>query len=300
MQHDKIDIYERVTTQIIEAIEAGAGSYKMPWHITEADCFAPVNASSKKPYHGINVLILWTIAESRGYESGFWATYNQWRDLGAQVRKGERAAPVVFWEISAKGENQTAEDEKTGTLRMDRFVLAKGYSVFNAAQVDGFTPPTTPVLSSEERIRRADEFFAKLKIDIRHSGSVACYLPELDIIQMPPFGCFRDAVGYYSTLAHEAMHWAGASNRLGRNLVARFGSESYAMEELIAELGAAFICTELNISNTPRPDHAAYVANWLRVLRHDKRAIFTAASLAQRAVSWMTDRLASSEDGIPV
>jgi antirestriction protein ArdC len=171
-----------------------------------------------------------------------------------------------------------------------RVFLAKGYPVFNAAQVDGYTPPEVPELSESERIQGAERFFAALGADIRHGGNEAFYEPERDFIQLPRFEAFREGAGYYSTLAHESTHWTGAESRLNRDIKNRFGSSAYAAEELIAELGAAFLCSALKLSNEPRADHAAYIANWLELLRRDKRAIFAAASKAQQAVDWMQSR----------
>jgi len=284
MNQQTPDIYERVTKQIIEAMERGAEGYRMPWHVTDADCFAPINVVSKRPYRGVNVLLLWLLAEHHGYESGQWATYNQWQELGAQVRKGEKAALVVFWKISERNREESEDQEEPTSTRA---VLARGYYVFNVAQVEGYSPEPSPVLPEGERIERAERFFAQLGANIRHGGAAACYSPQEDLIHMPPFSCFRDAVTYYSTLGHESVHWTGAPHRLNRDLRPRFETESYAMEELVAELGAAFLCSALNLSNEPRQDHAAYLSNWLKVLKQDKRAIFAAASQAQKAVDWM-------------
>ena len=287
MDTPKADIYERITLQIIEAIEAGAAEFRMPWHVTEADCFAPANAASGRAYRGVNVLCLWAVAMRSGYSPGLWATYNQWKALGAQVRKGEKAAPVVFWKVADRAGREVDDDDVRRMPAGDRTFLARGYNVFNAAQVDGITPPRVPELDESRRIASAEEFFAGLGARIRHGGDKACYIPGLDEIFMPPFERFRDPAGYYSTLGHEVTHWTGAPHRLGREMKAKFGSEGYAMEELVAELGAAFLCSTLRISVTPRPDHAAYIAGWLAVLRRDRRAVFAAASQAQKAVDWM-------------
>ena len=261
----------------------------MPWHVTEADCFVPTNAASHRVYRGVNVLCLWATAMRRGYGSGLWATYNQWKALGAQVRKGEKAAPVVFWKITDKAGREFEDDDIRRVPANNRMFLARGYNVFNVAQVDGFAPTAVPQLGKGERIASAEIFFAGLGARVRHGGAAACYIPGLDEIFMPRFEAFRDPAAYYSTLAHEATHWTGAPHRLNRELKAKFGSEGYAMEELVAELGAAFLCSNLGISVEPRPDHAAYIESWLTVLRRDKRAIFAAASLAQKATDWMTN-----------
>lgn len=291
----KADIYERITAQIVESIEAGAATFRMPWHVTEADCFAPANAASGRAYRGVNVLCLWAVAARRAYASGHWATYNQWKGLGAQVRKGEKAAPVVFWKVTDRAGREVEDDDVTRMPARERRFLARGYNVFNAAQVDGFVPQPPPSLDEGERIARAEEFSRRLGPNVRHGGARACYLPGVDLILMPPFGSFRDAAAYYSTLSHEVVHWSGAPHRLGRDLKAKFGSEGYAMEELVAELGAAFLCALLRISVTPRPEHAAYIDGWLQVLRRDKRAIFAAAAQAQKAVNWMAARAGLGE-----
>jgi len=295
-EENRADIYQRITNRIAASIEAGAGKWQMPWH-PGADGAAPrlpVNAVTGKPYRGVNTVVLWATAQAEGYPSAVWATYRQWAELGAQVRKGEQSSPVVFWKVNGPDEG---EDGGTGgggdTTREDGAdgrrprMFARGYSVFNAAQVDGWEAPALPALPEPERIGHAEAFFAALGADIRHGGNRACYVPSLDQVRMPPFPAFRDAVAYYATLAHEATHLTGHPSRCNRDLRGRFGEEAYAVEELIAELGAAFICADLALTPEPRPDHAAYVASWLKVLRGDKRAIFTAAAKAQAAADWM-------------
>ena len=285
MNTELADVYTRVTNQIVEAIEKGAADWRMPWHPTGKDSFSPLNAATQKPYRGVNVLSLWAAAQQHGYPTGYWATYKQWHEMGAQVRKGEKSSLVVFWKFAdAESEDN---DNPTADEASRRLVLARGYSVFNAAQVDGFVPPEVAERPVAERIACAEQFFAGLGATIQHGGNRAYYQPSTDSIQMPEFEAFVDPVSYYSTLAHEATHMTGAVSRLNRDLSGRFGSEAGAAEELVAELGAAFICADLALCNEPRPDHAAYVANWLTVLRKDKHAIFTAASKAQAAVDWM-------------
>ena len=286
----RADIYQRITDRIAAAIEAGAGEWRMPWYpgADGAVPVLPVNAATGKPYRGVNVVVLWATAQAEGYPSAVWATYRQWVELGAQVRKGERASPVVFWKISDREEQEDA-DEGTEDGRRSR-VFARGYSVFNAAQVDGYAAPALPVLPEAERIGHAEAFFAAIGANIRHGGARACYVPSLDQIRMPPFETFRDPVAYYATLAHEATHLTGHPGRCARDLRGRFGDEAYAAEELVAELGAAFLCADLALTPEPRPDHAAYVASWLKVLRSDKRAIFAAAAKAQAAADWMHTR----------
>jgi len=301
-EESRADIYQRITDRIAAAIEAGAGKWQMPWH-PGADGAAPrlpVNAATGKPYRGINTVVLWATAQAEGYPSAAWATYRQWHELGAQVRKGEQSSPVVFWKINGPDEGEAGGTgnggDAGGTAGEDGadgrrpWVSARGYSVFNAAQVDGYAAPALPVLPEAERIGHAEAFFAALGAEIRHGGNRACYVPGLDQVRMPPFPAFRDAVAYYATLAHEATHMTGHASRCARDLRGRFGEEAYAAEELVAELGAAFLCADLALTPESRPDHAAYVASWLKVLRADKRAIFTATAKAQAAADWMHAR----------
>lgn len=283
------DLYQRVTEQIIAAIEAGVETRRMPWHRSGESAALPLNAVTRVPYRGVNVLSLWLAAERREYPTGIWATYKQWQELGAQVLRGERATLLVYWKVSER-EAESEGDREEGEGTRERRFLARSFSVFNAAQVEGYTPETGPVLSEAERIESAERFFAALSADIRHGGDEAYYSARTDHIQMPPFGAFHDAGAYYSVLAHEATHWTGSEKRLSRELGSRFGSEAYAAEELVAELGAAFLCAALGIDSEPRPDHASYIDSWLRILRGDKRAIFTAAGKAQQAVDWMSER----------
>jgi antirestriction protein ArdC len=287
------DIYQQVTDQIVAAIEAGAkGDWTMPWHVKAGDGDPmPYNVSSKRHYRGVNVIALWSVAKARGYISNAWGTYKQWQEHSCQVRKGERAAHVVFW----KFDRVTSGEGEGDSVERDR-VFARGYAVFNADQVDGYVAqPVAPVIEPE-RNAYAEAWFGTLNATVSHGGNRAYDMPSHDRIQMPPYASFVTPGHYYSTLAHEHIHWTGAKSRCDRDLTGRFGNEAYAAEELVAELGAAFVCALLQLASEPRPDHAEYVANWLRVLKGDKRAIFTAASKAQIAVDWMIARQPATAD----
>lgn len=291
MENEKKDTYQRVTDQIVAAIEAGASKWRMPWHTSGKYAFSPLNVTSRKAYRGINTLVLWAVAQARGYDSGEWGTYKQWQERGAQVRKGEKSAGVVFWKFA----NGAADSEESGeeTARSGRLLFVRDYHVFNAAQVDGYSAPAdTDEKPMLERIARADAFFQAIGADLRHGGNSAHYAPMSDHIQMPAFQSFRENVGYYSVLAHEHTHWTAPASRCDRQLGKRFGDSAYAAEELIAELGAAFVCAELGLSTEPREDHASYIQSWLTVLKADKRAIFTAASKAQQAADFLVKRAA--------
>lgn len=283
------DVYARVTDRIIAAIEAGAGDFTMPWHHDGSDSVRPINARTRRAYRGVNVVALWAAAQALDYPTGLFATFRQWSVLGAQVRKGERGHLVVYWNTHERG----GDDEAGGAAEPEKRwrYFARGFTVFNAAQVDGFAPGAdAPRLPNSERIAHADDFYAALGVETHHGGSRAYYVPSRDYIQLPPFSAFADAVAYYATALHEAGHSTAAPQRVGRDLSGRFGSEAYAAEELVAELCAAFVCADLGLAVEPRPDHAAYIASWLKVLREDPRAIFTAASKAQAAADWMHAR----------
>lgn len=286
MTTEKRDIFQKVTDQIVKAIEEGAESYRMPWKTSGGFVSSPINAVSKKPYRGINTLVLWATAQEKGYASGLWATYKQWQELGAQVRKGEKSANVVFWKFFEKESELDPE-----TLKPKRIPMARDYFVFNVDQVEGYTKAEEKPQSRSERITQAEEFFGALQMDLKPGGNEAYYRPSTDSVHMPSFEAFKEPLFYYSVLAHETTHWTGAEHRLNRDLKPRFGTEGYAVEELVAELGAAFLCAELGLPTDPRKDHAPYIASWLQVLKNDKRAIFTAAAKAQEAVDWMARRV---------
>lgn len=281
----RIDIHQHITDHIVAAIEAGAGKAELPWHRPGVAASMPVNVSSSKPYNGINVLMLWAASEAGRYSSGTWGTYKQWQDKGAQVRKGEKSTAIVFYKELPVSEKSQGSDED----EEEKYFVARSFRVFNADQVDGWKEPALPEKSLVERIEETDAFVAATGADIRHGGARAYFRPGTDFIQMPDEERFTGTAtstpteGYYSTLLHELTHWTGHESRLARDMSGRFGKESYAMEELVAELGAAFLCAELQISPQPRPDHAAYIASWLKVLKEDKRAIFSAASKASQA-----------------
>lgn len=279
------ELFERITRDIADAIEAGAGDFRMPWQRWGEALASPINAASRRPYRGFNILMLWAAAEGSGYSSGCWATYRQWAAVGAQVRKGEKGTPVLFWKSDP--DPRGADDEgETGSR--PRF-LARLYPVFNADQVDGGPIGARNEPNCESRIVEADRFFRATNADIHHGGDRACYIGSTDKIWLPKFDQFRDAMSYYSVLGHETVHWTGARHRLNRDLGGRFGTDAYAMEELVAELGSAFLAAHLGLVVEPRPDHAAYIGSWLRVLRSDPRAILSASAKAQEAVDYLIE-----------
>jgi antirestriction protein ArdC len=292
----KTDIYQRVTDRIVASLEAGVRPWTKPWSGEHAGgrITRPLR-SNGVPYQGINVLMLWGAAMEKGYAAPIWLTFKQAQALGGNVRKGEQGSLVVY----ASTFSRTEADEATGEEHERDIPFLKGYTVFNAEQIDGlpaqYQALAAPRLDPVQRIAYADAFFAATGADIRHGGNQAYYRISADHIQMPPFEAFRDAESYYATLAHELTHWTRHPSRLDREFGRkRFGDEGYAMEELVAELGAAFTCADLDLTPEPRPDHAAYIGNWLTVLKNDKRAIFTAASHAQRAADFLANFTATA------
>lgn len=288
LRPERRDVYQRVTDQIIAAIEAGAGDVEMPWH-RDVSRTAPSNAFTGQAYRGVNILALWAAAEANGFATGLWATYKQWKLLDAQVRKRAKGSVVVFY----KQTECEVTNAETGCAGTRTFRFASASYVFNADQVDGWQPRKPVIRDPAEVVEEAEAFVAATRADIRHGGDSASYRPTTDHIQMPERCRFTGTKtssateSYYATLLHELTHWTGHKRRVNRDLAKRFGDNAYAMEELVAELGAAFLCSELGITNAPRPDHAAYIANWLEVLKNDTRAIFTAASKASEAKGYL-------------
>jgi antirestriction protein ArdC len=283
---EKPDVYRKVTDAIVNAIEQGVSTWRMPWHTSGKFAFSPINVTSHKPYRGINTLCLWAAAQAKGYERGEWGTYPQWQDRGAQVRKGEKATTVVFWRF-ANSSAETQDEGEEHAVSGSRLLFTRGYSVFNASQVDGYNPKPDVNAPIGQRIESADAFFGRINARVAHQGNRAFYSPADDTITLPPFAAFFTPVDYYSTRAHETGHWTSAAGRCNRELGKRFGDNAYSVEELIAELTAAFVCSHLGLSTEPRPDHAQYIGSWLKVLKADKRAIFTAASKAQQAADYI-------------
>lgn len=282
------DVYREITGRIIAAIEAGVEDFEMPWH-REVSQTMPTNALTGKPYNGVNVIALWAAAEVNGFGSGLWATYKQWKMLDAQVRGGEKGNVVVFY----KETEQEVVDEQNGEAEMKTLLLARASFVFNAEQVDDWQAPEPVVRNPADALEHVEAFVTATAAYIRNGGDRAYYEPRTDYIRMPDRGRFTGTKTssatecYYATLLHELTHWTGHESRLDRDFSGRFGKHAYAMEELVAELGAAFLCSELSVSNAPRPDHAAYLKSWLKVLKNDTRAIFTAASKANGAKQFL-------------
>lgn len=283
----KEDIYTQVTDKIIADLEQGELTWLKPWSTENLNgrIVRPLRHNGL-PYNGINVLMLWGAALEAGFSSPHWMTFKQAQELGAHVRKGERGNAVVYANTMTKTEEGgDGAEEKT-------IPFLKTYSVFNAEQIDGlpahYYATPEPVIDSALRIEHAERFFAGTGADIRHGGGRAFYSGVSDHVQMPPFECFRSPESYCATLAHELTHWTKHKSRLDREFGRKkWGDEGYAREELVAELGAAFLCADLALTPEAGADHAAYIQSWLKVLKEDKRAIFSAAAHAQRAADFL-------------
>jgi antirestriction protein ArdC len=289
---EKQDIYTRITNQIVSHLEKGVRPWVKPWNAEHAAgrITRPLRHNGK-PYSGINVLSLWASAVAQDFAAPIWMTFKQALELDGHIRKGEKGSLVVYADSITRKDT----DEKTGD-EIDREIpFLKGYTVFNVEQIDGlpevYYAKAAPILDPVARIEHAEKFFAASGATIRHGGNRAFYSIAADAIQMPPFESFQDADSYYATLAHECTHWTGSKTGLDRDFGGhRFGSEGYAIEELVAELGAAFLCADLELALEPREDHASYIATWLKVLAADNRALFTAAAHAQRAAEFINRR----------
>jgi len=290
MTDTHIDIYQSVTNRIIAALETGTPPWVRPWQ--GAIDPLPINGDSQRAYRGVNFITLAIEAQLGGYSRNVWMTYRQAASRGGQVRKGARGCPVVFWKL--RKINATAETEPwpcTDDVEQRIIPLIRYSTVFNVAQIDGLPaefcepPDTVPIWTSEEA---AETIINKSGAIVRHGGFRAFYQPEQDYIQLPSPNAFADAGSYYATALHELAHWSGHPTRLNRQLGARFGAHAYAIEEIIADICSASLCAHSRING--QLQHAAYVQNWLQVLRNDKRAIFIAATRAQNAADFLLDR----------
>lgn len=285
------DLFEHVTADLVAAIEAGASDWRMPWRRLGAGLPRSVDG---RPYRGWNALVLAIVAGDRGWTSARWATYQGWQRHGAQVRKGERGTHVVLWKPTDRH-----EQNDDGVDEVRRSLFARTFTVFAAEQVDGGDRWMTNAKVPEgERIVRADRYFTAIAADVVHGGDRACYVPALDRIHLPHLGQFDTPAAYYTTAAHEHTHWTGSADRLARDLSGRFGSDAYGAEELVAELGAAFWSAQFGLEQATRQDHAAYLGDWLRILRSDPRALVAACGHAQRAIDLLNERAGWVDDHV--
>lgn len=280
------DVYQQITDTIISQLEKGTRPWFKPWNAEHAagKITRPLRHNFE-PYNGINILNLWMTAEAKGYAAPIWMTFKQAKELGGKVKKGEKGTLTVYANTITK----TETDEDTGEEIEQKIPFMKGYTVFNVEQIEGlpakyYEPAKEPELTQAQRLENIEQFFKNTGATIKEGGNKAFYSIMGDYIQMPPFVFFQDPESYYSTLSHEATHWTRHPSRLDRDLGRKkWGDEGYAMEELVAELGSAFLAADLGLTPDVREENTAYIANWLNVLKNDKRAIFTAAAYAQKA-----------------
>ena len=272
-----LDLYESVTRQIIQALESGTPPWVCPW-VRDPLEMTPRNAATARPYRGVNVLLLSMRQAASGYSRSRWLTFNQARALGANVRSGERGTTVVFFKMHEVGND--AVEPKPESPRV--VPLLRSFTVFNVDQVDGLVlEPATALPEDWNPCAAADGLIALSGAEIRHGGTRAFYLPSEDFIQLPADSAFLTAEDYYATALHELTHWSGHPSRCDRPLGRRHGLDAYAFEELVAEMGSAFLTNHCGLPG--QLQHASYIASWLAALRNDKRLIFSAASQAQRA-----------------
>ncbi len=293
----RASLYDEVTTRIIAELEEGHIPWVQPWgKVGAASPALPRNAVTGRRYSGVNILILWGALFEHAYPSQGWLTFRQAREAGGCVRKGERGVTVVYAdrftpEAEKERARETGEDAKA-------VPFLKRFTLFNLAQCEGLRPDLAPdpdPLPERQIIPVAEELIAASGVDFRIGGEKAYYVPSADYVQVPPQPAFYDQINFYRTALHELCHASGHRARLDRNQTGPFGSKDYAREELVAEMGSAFLCAALGIVPTVR--HADYIASWLAVLREDNRAIFRAASAACRAADWLLARRDAAQVG---
>jgi antirestriction protein ArdC len=271
------DLAETVTAKLLTLMATHGTSWRTPW----VGQGLQRNAASKKPYRGINTVILMT----SGFQSPFFATYKQWGELGAQVRKGEKSTAIFFWKPFNIKDRETEEEKQ--------IMLSRTYAVFNLSQVDNAPALVIEKRPEIERHAECDRIIAETGAAIHYGGDKEAFIPSHDTVIMPTPNQFESRDAFYSTAFHELAHWTGHRSRLDRNLKGRFGTESYAGEELIAECSAALTCATTGVIPEPRKESAQYLNSWMKVLRDDKRAIISAFSHAQRATDYiMQDQVA--------
>lgn len=294
----KEDIYTRITNKIIEDLEKGVRPWIKPWSAEHAagSITKPLRHNGQS-YNGINVIMLWSEAFAQGYSAPIWMTFRQAKELGGNVKKGDHGSLVIYADTYTK----TDIDKKTGMEIEEDIPFLKGYTVFNVEQIENlpehyYAVADEPQTDPAERIEHVDLFLSNMNAEIRHGGNNAYYATEKDYIRLPHFEFFKDPESYYATRLHETVHWTRHPDRLDRSFGRKkYGDEGYAIEELVAELGSAFMAADLGIEPEVREDHSAYIENWLKVLKKDKRAIFKAASHAQKAADFLHSKQPKQE-----
>ena len=285
-QSDKASLYQEITDQIIAELEAGRTPWAQPWAAAKAGIDLPHNASTRRRYSGVNILILWRTVIERGFSTQAFLTFRQALALGGAVRKGERGTMIVYADRFTPEEERRradAEGREAGAI-----AFLKRFTVFNTDQCDGLPddvarpPPPIPAGMIAED---AAALIAATRAEVRIGGDQAFYDPRLDYVQVPRPDAFFEPINWHRTAFHELAHWSGHRMRLDRDQTGLFGSAAYGKEELVAEIGVAFVCASLGVEPTVR--HADYLGAWLEILREDNRAIVRAASAASKAADFL-------------
>lgn len=282
------DVYQYVAEFMCAQLEQGVRPWAPSWKSGTILGF-PLRHNDE-PYQGVNRLILWCVAKERGFHSPYWMTFKQAEEYGAHVRKGEKSTRVIYANTVAK----TVKDVKTGQ-DVDKLIpFLKSYNVFNSDQIEGlpakfYPQPIEPRLIGDHApLPHVEAYFDNLKADIRIGGNRAFFSPKYDFVMLPPMQDFESAEAFYATKAHELVHWTSPEKRLHRSFgTERWGDHGYAAEEMVAEIGAAFLCADLKICNTVREDHAQYLDHWLKVMKSDSKAIFKFTKHASEAVQYL-------------
>lgn len=278
-----INIYDIINNRISDMLQQGTIPWRKPWN---AQSNYPKNLISKKKYRGVNVFML----ACQEYDSPYWLSFKQVQDKGGHIRKGEKATPVVFW----KWINRTESDNTTVTSN-NKIPLLRYYNVFNINQAEGLAPPEPEETHNHfDPIETAEQIITAMPLapEIRHGGNRAYYSPSLDYVQLPQQHTFNTIEEYYSTTFHELAHATGHNNRLARKSILEpsyFGSHEYSKEELVAEIGAAFLCGHSGIENITLTNSAAYIQGWLKALKNDRTLLIHAAAAAQKAADYILD-----------
>lgn len=279
------DLYQDVTNRIVAELEKGVKPWAAPWRKSApAIASLPVNYATGRNYNGTNTLMLWLEAYEKGYPSHGWLTFKQALDMGGYVRKGERSTPVIY--VSMK-----ERERDDGTT--DTYPVARSYAVFNVAQVEGLTDTGVQLEPPPDRFSKLAAIKHASGIPVSHGHMRACYIPSQDRIEMPAFDAFPEWPAYWRTLYHEMSHATGHPSRLNRQMGKRFGDAAYAAEELVAELSSAFLCARTGMPYAN--ENAEYIGAWVRLMKSDSKAIFTAASAASASADWLYDRSLEKE-----
>lgn len=293
---EKIDLYESITEKILEKLEQGVVPWHKPWDVKTG---MPCNITTGKPYNGINIMLL----GSQSYDSKYWLTFKQCHDNGGMIKKGEKGSTVVFWTFIDKAGKSVESDAEQSSTNTDKIPFLRHYTVFNVNQCSGLDLKRLQEELAEKDLERTHEDFTPAEIlvdnyvdkpEIKYGFTRACYRPLDDEVNLPSPQHFKSTEEYYSTLFHELVHSTGHENRLNRRNSSEmrvFGDEDYSKEELVAEMGASFLCARAGIDNKTIDNSAAYIQSWMKALKDDKKMLITAAGQAQKASSYIADGL---------